>query len=119
MFRNIKKQCQPVTEGRIIMQNMMKVLEEYEDLLAKYPDEPKSLPVFNQFFKLFLRTNTKGKPLPSIEVMAILKSQKPLVFSLMRKQSKNNLVMDMLTHVDLDYEEAKERLNQFCNSKVC
>jgi hypothetical protein len=87
-------------------------LKEFEVLLKKQPDVPDSLPVFNQFIKYFLRTKTGGEPLPSVEVMTIIRNEKPNVFYLLRKQSKTNVVMNMLTNVEMDLEEAKNSLDR-------
>lgn len=87
-------------------------LYEFDVLLKKNPDVPQSLPVFTQFLRYFLRTKTGGEPLPSVEVMTILKNEKPNIFSLIRKQSKHNMVMNMLTNVEMDVEEATSRLGQ-------
>jgi hypothetical protein len=87
-------------------------LKEFDVLLKKQPDVPASLPVFNQFIRYFLRTKTGGEPLPSVEVMTIIRNEKPNVFSLMRRQSKSNAVMNMLTNLEMDLEEAENRLER-------
>jgi hypothetical protein len=87
-------------------------LLEFDYLLKKHPDVPESLSVFTQFVRYFLRTKTSGEELPSVEVMTVLKNEKPNVFYLMKKQSKNNVVMSMLTNIEMDMEEAENRLNR-------
>lgn len=87
-------------------------LLEFDYLLKKHPDVPESLSVFTQFVRYFLRTETSGDELPSVEVMTVLKNEKPSVFYLMKKQAKNNVVMSMLTNIEMDIEEAENRLNK-------
>lgn len=87
-------------------------LYEFEALLKKHRDVPESLPVFTQFIRYFLRTKTADEPLPSVELMTILKYEKPNVFYLIRKQSKHNMVMNLLTNVEMDLEEAESRLGR-------
>lgn len=87
-------------------------LYEFDVLLKKHPDVPNSLPVFTNFIRYFLRTKTGDNSLPSVEVMTILKNEKPNIFSLIRKQSKHNMVMNMLTNVEMDVGEAESRLGQ-------
>lgn len=88
------------------------VLLEFDYLLKKHPDVPESVSVFTQFVKYFLRTYTAGEELPSVEVMAVLKNEKPNVFYLMKKQSRNNVVMSMLTNIEIDIDEAESTLNK-------
>jgi hypothetical protein len=86
-------------------------LLEFDYLLKKHPDVPQSLSVFSQFLRYFLRTKTSGIELPSVEVMTVLKNEKPNVYYLMKKQSKNNVVMNMLTNIEMDIKEAENRLS--------
>jgi hypothetical protein len=94
------------------VQKLSDALLEFDSLLKKHPDAPESVPIFTQFIKYFLRTNTSGEELPSLEVMTVLKNEKPTVSYLIKKQSKNNVVMSMLTSVDMDISEAESKLNK-------
>jgi hypothetical protein len=49
-----------------------------------------------------------GTRIPTIEIMSILKSERPIIFTLIRQNKVSYL--SMLTHVVIDSEEAKERL---------
>jgi hypothetical protein len=92
------------------MTELSKVLEEFDSLLEKKEDSPKSLPAFNQFLRYFLRTKTTNRSLPSIEVMTVLKHRKPVVFTVMKKESQGNAAMNMLTRLEMNIDEAIQRL---------
>jgi hypothetical protein len=93
------------------MNDLSQAIQKFEDLLEKHPDSPHSMSVFTQFIKTFLRTNTKDEVLPTIEIMTVLKHKKPLIFTLIKKgSSQKNIVMDMITHIDVDLDEALQRL---------
>jgi hypothetical protein len=94
------------------VKNLTDALVEFDYLLKKHSDTPESVPIFTQFIKYFLRTNTSGEELPTLEVMTVLKNEKPTVSYLMKKQSKNNVVMSMLTGIDMDISEAENKLNR-------
>jgi hypothetical protein len=97
--------------GGDIMNDLIKAIHKFGELLEKHPDSPHSVPVFSQFIKAFLRTNTKSEVLPTIEIMTVLKHKKPLVFTLIKKgSSQKNIVMDMITHIEVDLDEALHRL---------
>ncbi|GEN35822.1 hypothetical protein [Aneurinibacillus danicus] len=78
-------------------------------LLENYPDHPKNLFVFTSFLRELVRETAIDKNSPIIEVMTVLRHEKPIIFYHMRKQTRD--WMYMLTQIDMDIEEAKGRLN--------
>lgn len=50
--------------------------------------------------------------LPVGEIMAIIKQKKPHVFSILRSEYSNNLIMNIVTHIDLEYQEAYKRISK-------
>lgn len=87
-------------------------INELYSLLEKHPDDAKSLSIFIQFLRQFLRISSADKSLPTVEIMTVLKHKKPLVFSQMRKQT-NNVLFNILTHVEMDLDSAETRLKEF------
>lgn len=78
-------------------------------ILDKVPDEADSTVIFVNFLRNFLRLKTKD-PIPTIEVMTIIKHQKPTIFYNMRKLSKLDPILEVLTNISMDLEKAEERI---------
>ncbi|WP_078428753.1 hypothetical protein [Alkalihalobacterium alkalinitrilicum] len=85
-------------------------LEKLDSLIVTLPDKRDSVFHFKNFIISFLRTNTNNVTLPVSEVMAFLKNKKPTVFSILRNEYSHNLVINVVTHVDLEYKVASKRL---------
>lgn len=79
-------------------------------LLQNYPDDFESTLVFVRFLRSFLRTNVEGKVLPTMEVMTLIKEQKPNVFRSMRRLSENDNMLAFLTGLSMDLQKAEFRL---------
>jgi hypothetical protein len=90
------------------------VILEFYKMLKTYEDSPKSLSLYTNFIREFLRTKTYDMDLPTTEVITVLKTEKPLVFSLMRKNSDS--ILRIITNLEMDYEEAQQHLKQFLNT---
>lgn len=84
------------------------------DILKQYPDSPKKTYDFIAFLKSFLRIKST-KPLPTIEVMTLIRHRKPIVFSNLRRMAPNNQMLEILTELSMDIESAEERLNNLLN----
>lgn len=82
-------------------------------LLENYPDHPQNLFVFTSFLKGFLRQRAFDETTPTIEVVTILKHERPVIFYHMRKQTEDWIYI--LTRIDMDVEEAKQRLHHIAN----
>lgn len=98
-------------------QKIAKAIEEFYTFLDKYPDEPKSLSIFMRFLKEFLKIPTKNQTLPTIEIMTVLKQRKPIIFSIMRRQT-NNVLYNILTQVEMELEVAEQKLNELLKKSV-
>lgn len=48
--------------------------------------------------------------------MAIIKHEKPIIFSELRSKSSHDATLHFLTHIDADYESAKKRLSEIKKS---
>jgi len=99
------------------MKHLLEALETFEELLEEQPDDPKSVHAFTQFLRYFLRLKTDMN-LPSVEIMTLIKHYKPTVHMIMRRQAQNNTVLTMLTNVEMDLEEAKNRLNNLKKKRI-
>ncbi|WP_157800952.1 hypothetical protein [Bacillus solitudinis] len=84
-------------------------LKKFETLLRNTPDDPNSVYIFKNFIKYFIRVKSGRYSLPASEIMAIIQHEKPLVFSLLRKQDSPYLYY--LTNINLQYKEAKKNLD--------
>ncbi|WP_157800975.1 hypothetical protein [Bacillus solitudinis] len=87
---------------------LSEALKKFEIVLHNTPDEPNSVYIFNNFIRYFIRVKPGRFTLPASEIMAIIQHEKPLVFSLLRKQDSPYLYY--LTNINLDFNEAKEKI---------
>ncbi|WP_100404693.1 hypothetical protein [Bacillus solitudinis] len=87
-------------------------LQQFENLIIELPDKRESIPEFKSFITAFLRTKTTAISLPIGDVMAIIKHKKPLVFSVMRSEYSKNIMINVVTHMDIEYSHAYRRLNE-------
>lgn len=91
---------------------LLESIKEFERLLQKTPDVKESLPIFSTFIRHFIRTKDRNHSLPTIEIMTILRHEKPTVFYLMKLQSERDPLMQMITNVPIDLEKARQRLEE-------
>ncbi|MBU8908698.1 hypothetical protein [Desertibacillus haloalkaliphilus] len=85
-------------------------LDKFETLINDLPDNRTSVPKFKNFVVYFLRIKPKKVTLPTAELMAVLKHEKPTVFYYMRSDSSQHMIFNLVTHIDMKYETAVERL---------
>lgn len=85
-----------------------KVIKEFNELITKNPDHLDSVYNFIEFFNRCLRLKGEDEYIPFKEIIAIIKVEFPTVYYLMKKRSSNNMFLEMLTHLDMDYKLAKE-----------
>ncbi|BAU29702.1 hypothetical protein DFP93_10679 [Aneurinibacillus soli] len=88
---------------------------EFFLLLEKYPDKSEHLVIFRNFLKLFLRSKTSNGVLATVEVMTVLKHERPVVFSMLKKQANMDSVLNLLIQLEMDIEEARKRLHDIVN----
>lgn len=84
-------------------------IERFYNLLNNYPDDSDTTHEFVVFLKSFLRIQSE-QPLPTIEIMTLIKQYKPVVFSELRRMSSKNLMLEILTELSTDLETANENL---------
>jgi hypothetical protein len=89
-------------------EKLVSALEEFRFLLKKYPDDVRNVAEFRNFLRTFLRLNSGNDTPPTLEVVTVIKYDKPLIFKVMQ-QSKENW-LHFLTHATMDIHEARSRL---------
>ncbi|MFB4164947.1 hypothetical protein ACE1TI_14225 [Alteribacillus sp. JSM 102045] len=100
------------------MQNeeLTQAIEKFLHMIETYPDEKHSVQPFKNFLRYFLRIETKDEPLPTLEIMSVLKSAKPTIFYYLREQGNTDMMLSVLTNAPISVEVAKKRLNQYISS---
>lgn len=94
--------------------DLYKTILKFYRLLEKTPDQPSSAFEILGFLRSFLRTKSTA-PLPTIEVMTILKHEKPITYNSLRQMSSKNDLLKFLIDLPADLELAKERLHSITN----
>lgn len=85
-------------------------------ILKTCPDEPKLAHELAVYLQSFLRMKTKN-PLPTTEVMTLIKEHKPICFRELRKMSGNNMMLEILTNLSTDIDTANENLEKIMNQE--
>ncbi|RSL30193.1 hypothetical protein D7Z54_27260 [Salibacterium salarium] len=100
------------------MQNkdLQQAIEKFQTMLDTYPDSKQSVHEFRNFLRHFLRLKATDQPLPTVEIMSILKVQKPNVFQFLKQQGKTDTVLGMLTETSVSLEVAEARLDEYVQS---
>lgn len=84
-------------------------IKKFYNLMESYPDTPDSAFDFVVFLRSFLRTKSQ-LPLPTTEIMTVLKVNKPAVFFSLRGMGKQNDMLGFLTALSTDFEAAEQKL---------
>ncbi|WP_100331310.1 hypothetical protein [Bacillus xiapuensis] len=92
-------------------EELKKSIQRFYGLLKKYPDNANSAYDFNAFLRSFLKIQSKT-PLPTIEIMTLIKETKPNVFQALRKMARKNLMLNILTELSTDRESAEKNLEK-------
>ncbi|MBM7647487.1 hypothetical protein JOC78_000408 [Bacillus ectoiniformans] len=98
-------------------QELKKSIQQFQQLLKKYPDQAESAYDFVIYLRSFLKIQSKA-PLPTTEIMTILKKHKPNIFYALRKMSEKNLMLNILTQLSMEEEAAEERLRSYGSGVV-
>lgn len=93
-----------------IPNSLLDSLIMFEKLLTELPDTAESVPDFLKFLRNFFRNKHPKFALPSIEIISIIKHEKPTVFYFLRKQSSRDQMLQLIIGVEMDREQALERL---------
>jgi hypothetical protein len=97
------------------IQQIRACINKFYRLLNQYPDDPKSTFIYTNFLRQFLRLKPKEATLPTIEIISLLKHEKPIVFYLIKQQGKYDDTLELLTNIYIDPEKAKKNLHQIMN----
>lgn len=92
------------------LNELIKHIKLFEKLLKQRTDDSENTFEFLSFFRSLVRIKSDTQ-IPIIELGTILKHEKPLIFQDLKKLSEYNQVVDFITHVDMDYQEAINRVN--------
>ncbi|SDK18035.1 hypothetical protein SAMN05216243_2200 [Sediminibacillus albus] len=71
---------------------------------------------FKHFLRSFLRVRTRSIDLPTSEVMAIIKHEKPKIYYSLKKNTANDPIFHFITNINMDYERAHENLKKLRES---
>ncbi len=85
-------------------------VKKFYKLLEDLPDRPSSAFDFIAFFRQFLRINVDY--LPTIEVMTLLRNEKPQIYYSMRQFGKKDAVINILVDLNMEVQVAQQRLNE-------
>ncbi|MDQ0298909.1 hypothetical protein J2S78_001329 [Salibacterium salarium] len=101
------------------MQNreLEQAIAKFQTMLDTYPDTKQSVHEFRNFLRYFLRLKSSDQPLPTVEMISILKVQKPNVFHFLKQQGKTDMVLGMLTETSVSAKIAEERLEKYLQSR--
>ncbi|WP_458414781.1 hypothetical protein ACNQFZ_08160 [Schinkia sp. CFF1] len=94
------------------MDEIIKQIKQFEKLLSQRTDNSANTFEFLSFFRKLVRVKS-NTPIPTIELGTILKHEKPLIFQDFKKLSENDRLVDFITNVNMDYQEAINRVNSF------
>lgn len=86
-------------------------LNKLDKLLTDYPDSSKAFIPYKNYLKTFLRVKVKSVNLPTSEVMAVIKHERPNITYLLKKQSMHDPTLYFLTNIEMDYEKANKKLS--------
>jgi len=91
------------------------LLKKFNKMLEDYPDHADSVSYFVNFLRLFLRVKPSKINLPTVEIMTIIKFEKPTVFYKMRKLAKYDFNLEFLTGLQMEHTKARENLKNIWN----
>jgi hypothetical protein len=85
----------------------MSQFSEIASFLSNLKDDLRGLDSTYQFLQTVQRTYS---PAPIVEIITILKHEKPIIFSFLKQRVKNNISLSMMIDANIDYNLAKKRL---------
>lgn len=84
-------------------------IQQFYNLLESYPDDAGTVNAYVEYLRSLLRMQSRD-PLPKIEIMTLIKYNKPVVFEGLRKMARESMMLDILTNLSMDFQAAKQRL---------
>lgn len=85
-------------------------IQNFYSLLEKYPDEINYVFEFINFLKYFNRLRPENGELPLAEVITVLRNEKKQIFRQIKIEAKYDMFLEMATELEMDYEKAKQTL---------
>jgi hypothetical protein len=87
-------------------------IREFSKLLENCPDHVNFVQQYLEFFNRTLRLNSSNADyVPFKEFISVLQVERPTIYYLLKKRSKENIFLEMLVHLEMDYELAKKNIN--------
>lgn len=80
---------------------------EINKFLANLKDDLRELDNTFQFLQMVQRTY---RPAPIVEIFAILKYEKPVIFGFLKQRVRSNVSLSLMIDVNVEYGLAKKRL---------
>ncbi|WLD94724.1 hypothetical protein [Alkalihalobacillus sp. AL-G] len=99
------------------MDNIRKSIDEFQQMLSKYPDDLDSAQKFYQFFLKMMRAKQPDEELPLVEMVTILKYDKPTTFHFLKRQSSYNVSLNLLTQIEMNLESAITNIKELLEEK--
>ncbi len=93
------------------MKELLLTITEFEKILKKFPDQRNYTFEFFSFFKYLQRLKLTSEVVPIIEIGAILKYEKPIIFHELRNYATRSPMIEIVTTVEMDYSEAKQKID--------
>lgn len=84
-------------------------IRKFYELLKDSHDEPLEAYKFVTFLRTLLRDNTDNT-LPLVEIMTVIKQEKPIIYSQLKKMAPYNTMIEILTDLSINIEDARNRL---------
>lgn len=84
------------------------VKKDFWLFLEKVRDDRSGVSTSIEFLNTLLR-NKKCIP-PTVEIITVLKNERPILFRILRQSIPQSSSLRMLLYLEMDYEEAKQRL---------
>lgn len=93
------------------MKELLSTITEFERILKKYPDQRNYAFEFFSFFKYLQRLKLPSDVVPIIEIGAILKYEKPIIFHELRNYAGRSPMIEIVTTVEMDFKQAKQKID--------
>jgi hypothetical protein len=87
-------------------------------LIELRSDDPKDAGEFIQLVRSFLRIQPKEAYLPMMEVMTVIKYQKPVIFQLLKHRGQKDHHLEFLTNITMDIRTAEKNLEQWLSKSA-
>jgi ABC-type microcin C transport system permease subunit YejB len=81
-------------------------------------DDPKYAEEYVQLIRSFLRIQPKETYLPMMEVMTLIKYQKPVIFQLLKNRGQRDQHFEFLTNITMDIRTAEKNLEQWLSESA-